>query len=361
MEENDGCSVDHDMFCVLPWTHVSVSVDGVWGRCCFDNTNDYDHYYQQATRPQLTLLPNSIGCIPGSDFAADNPDRVYTASDVLDSPGMRITRAEMLKGARPKACEHCYWVESLSAISHRQSMNSFFTTKVDVQELVDATGPAGELDRRPLSIDLRLGNTCGLTCIMCSFPTSSGFGPSLKPKWTSSHIDPFRGNDEFWNDLHTVSGIKYIYFAGGEPFLQRSHLPFLDRLIEEGRASDIELHYNSNLMQVPDAYLDRFNYFKKVVIVASCDGVGATFERIRRGAKWETLFAMSKPRQTTSKCGLTSRCSWTTSWNSAQSSTWPKTKVSVPASRTSHITPANFRYSLSHPISVPKRNVMCPV
>jgi molybdenum cofactor biosynthesis enzyme MoaA len=289
MAKNDGWGVDPDVFCVLPWTHVSASVDGVWGRCCFDNTNDYDHYYHQARRPELTLRPNAVGCIPGSDFAADNPDRVYTPSTVLDSPQMRATRAEMLSGTRPKACEHCYWIESFGAISHRRSMNAFFVDKVDMDELVAATGPGGELDRQLLSIDLRLGNICGLTCIMCSFPTSSGFGPTVKPKWTASHIDPYRGNAEFWEDMHTATAIKYIYFAGGEPFLQKTHLPFLDQLIDHGRSSDIELHYNSNLMQLPEEYLDRFANFRRVVIAASCDGVDRTFEHIRRGATWDVF------------------------------------------------------------------------
>lgn len=289
LDEDGAGSANSATMCILPWTHASVSVDGVWGRCCFDNTNDYDEYYQLHDRPQLALLPNSLGCIPASEFAHDNPDRIFTPSRVLDSPGMRQTRLEMLRGDQPDACRHCYWIESLGATSHRQNMNAVLAGQVNFQKLLDATGPGGELDSDLISIDLRLGNICGLTCIMCSFPTSSAFGPHANLGWSSAHIDPYRGNEVFWEDLYSLKEIKYFYFAGGEPFMQRTHLSLLDRLISDGRADEIELHYNSNLMQLPDAYLDRFPNFGRVTICASCDGVGSTFETIRRGAVWATF------------------------------------------------------------------------
>jgi hypothetical protein len=66
-----------DTLCVLPWIHLSTTVDGVWGRCCFDATNDYDNYYQQAEQPVFELVPDALGCLPHSRYASDNPDRAY--------------------------------------------------------------------------------------------------------------------------------------------------------------------------------------------------------------------------------------------------------------------------------------------
>src|SRR5690606_35471380 len=38
--------------CVLPWAHIACTIDGVWSRCCFDATNDYDTYYRQEDVPE---------------------------------------------------------------------------------------------------------------------------------------------------------------------------------------------------------------------------------------------------------------------------------------------------------------------
>ncbi len=47
-------------FCILPWIHLSSTVDGVWGRCCFDATNDYEHYYEQAEEPAFASSATAV-------------------------------------------------------------------------------------------------------------------------------------------------------------------------------------------------------------------------------------------------------------------------------------------------------------
>jgi hypothetical protein len=66
-----------DTICVLPLIHLSTTVDGVWGRCCFDATNDYDHHYKQDDEPTFALRPDALGCLPRSRYAQDNPDKVF--------------------------------------------------------------------------------------------------------------------------------------------------------------------------------------------------------------------------------------------------------------------------------------------
>jgi radical SAM family protein len=276
-------------FCALPWVHVATTVDGVWGRCCFDRTNDYDYYYQQPERPSLRLAEDAVGCLPGSQYEVDNPGQALNVSEVLNSPAMRTTRLEMLAGKEPNACTHCYWVESLGGESHRQSMNSFFSRRLDLSQLVARTNSDGRVDWGPFSIDLRLGNTCNLTCVMCSFPISSRFGPELRSTWSVAHIDPYRDNAKFWQELEQLDTLGFIYLAGGEPFLQPAHMRLIRSLIDSGRAPNIDLHYNSNLTVLPKDAIGSFDHFRRVVVAASCDGVGNTFERIRRGAKWETF------------------------------------------------------------------------
>lgn len=95
-----------DAMCVLHWIHLSTTVDGVWGRCCFDASNDYDHYYQEAEEPRFALRPDALGCLPGSRYAQDNPDKVFSLSEAFNSPELRRTRLQMLAGERPATCAH---------------------------------------------------------------------------------------------------------------------------------------------------------------------------------------------------------------------------------------------------------------
>ncbi|MGH3620557.1 MAG: twitch domain-containing radical SAM protein [Sciscionella sp.] len=276
--------------CVLPWISVATTVDGVWGRCCFDATNDYDDYYRAKTEPKFALRDDAIGCLPRSRYAQDNPDRAFGIEAAFNSPAMRQTRLTMLQGELPSACRHCTYREALGTPSHRQAMNTEFGDLVDIAHLGERTAPDGTVDAFPFYLDLRFGNTCNLQCVMCCFPVSSRWDVGQHPAWFKVHIDPYAQDDELWQTLADhAADIRFIYFAGGEPFLQRGHARLLDLLVSSGDAATTELHYNSNLTVLPAGIFDQLRAFKRVRVAASCDGVGETFERIRVGAHWSTF------------------------------------------------------------------------
>jgi sulfatase maturation enzyme AslB (radical SAM superfamily) len=286
-DEPERCTV-----CVLPWTHVSSTVDGVWSRCCFDTTSDYDEYYRQETEPEFVLDPDALGCSPLSRYAKANPDRAMGPREAFDSPNMRRTRLQMLAGERPAACRSCFQQEDLGVGSHRTHMNDLFADEVDLPGLLAATGPDGSLDRFPIHLDLRFGNTCNLSCIMCSFPVSSRLGAGRTPAWTAANIDPYRDDEQLWRTLREhAHEIRYLYIAGGEPFMQPGHRRLLELLTETGVAGNIKIHYNSNLTVLPPGLWPLLHQFEYASIAASCDGTGEVFERIRVGARWEDFVA----------------------------------------------------------------------
>lgn len=277
-----------DTVCVLPWTHLASSVDGVWSRCCFDATNDYGEYYKQEHEPEFLLDPDALGCSPLSRYARANPDRTMGLREAFDSPNMRNTRLEMLAGERPSACRSCFRQEDLGVGSHRTHMNDLFAREVNLPGLLASTGHDGRVDRFPIHLDLRFGNTCNLACIMCSFPVSSRLGTSQSPTWTTANIDPYRDDELLWRTLREHSHeLRYLYVAGGEPFMQPGHHRLLRLLTETGAARRIKLHYNSNLTFLPPDLWPLLRQFAHASIAASCDGTGDVFERIRVGARWE--------------------------------------------------------------------------
>jgi len=277
-------------FCALPWVHICASVDGVFGRCCLDQTIYSDHSYHEAVRPLMQLPSDSLGCLQGSPYALDNPDRVRTLRSAFNAQAMCETRISMLKGERVAACSSCYKREASGGLSYRQNMNSLFRQTTDWTALLRETSDTGLLARDPTFLDLRLGNYCNLRCLMCSYPTSHSWRKHYRDSWQHLPIDPYTENLQFWRDLQSYAPtLQRIYVAGGEPFLQPSHTKLLSLFAQNGVAANIDLVYNSNLTVIPSGLFKLWDNFKSVSMGASCDGVGSLFERIRRGAKWEVF------------------------------------------------------------------------
>lgn len=167
-------------------------------------------------------------------------------------------------------------------------MNNELSKRIDIDRLLALTDPDGGVAEFPCYLDLRFGNSCNLACIMCGFPVSSRWGTLERVHWTPANIDPYRGDEGFWEILsRNATKLRRVYFAGGEPFMQPLHFKALELFTSTGAAARIELVYNSNLTLVPDGILDCFRHFESVCIGASCDGTGKIFESIRRGAKWQ--------------------------------------------------------------------------
>jgi molybdenum cofactor biosynthesis enzyme MoaA len=271
-------------FCVLPWIHLSVSTDGVWGRCCMDATVEHA-YYGRPERPTMTLDDGALGCLANSEFAQDNPDRVQSITEAFNSEALRATRLRMLAGDRDDACRHCFVREDAGGRSYRQEMNARYADEETRRRIVAETEADGRVDATPWYLDLRLGNTCNLRCVMCGFPASSRWAAPEGDRWHKAHIDPY--GDELDAEIRGLAGsLRRIYFAGGEPFLQRGHRLVLDALIDEGVSGQVDLVYNTNLSFWPERTVAKLREFRSVGIGASCDGTGATFEAIRVGGTW---------------------------------------------------------------------------
>jgi molybdenum cofactor biosynthesis enzyme MoaA len=295
-DESEKCRLLFEQspsFCVLPWVGLNASIDGVWGRCCDDLSVDHHAYFTEKEKPQnMVLDADALGCSQQSLFARDNPDRVFNLTEAFNSPNLRRTRLAMLEGKPVHACRYCYGLEKLGSTSHRQTINEEFRSRIDWNKLLSETSSDGNLSRQPICLDLRLGNQCNLTCIMCSYPTSSSWKNHVPVTWLKSPLDPYREDNEFWAQfLFLLPGIRWLHFSGGEPMLLKSHHKALDLILSTEFASNILLTYNTNLTYLPPGIFEKFAKFKTVMINASCDGTDETFEKIRRGAKWPVFVA----------------------------------------------------------------------
>jgi glutamate-1-semialdehyde 2,1-aminomutase len=99
-----------------------------------------------------------------------------------------------------------------------------------------------------------------------------------------------RNNPVFWQEIEGVlTDVRYIEFTGGEPFMIQEHFDLLNRLVSLGLAKNIEIHYNTNGTQFPDAAAEIWQHFKTVEIALSIDDLGPRFEYQRTNAVWNTV------------------------------------------------------------------------
>ena len=266
--------IPHDKFCVLPWVSLETSPIGTVRPCC--------------------LAEEEIVDDAGNKFDLNSAN----FGDIQSSRYMQDLRQQFLDQKRPQACRKCWREESAGRTSKR--MHTLDRLKHMIPDL------EWTADAQPLMfLDLKLGNICNLKCRICGSWSSSTFATE-ELQWLRHNEDRKnnhhyhmlragawpRENPTFWTEIdQVVDQIQYIEFTGGEPFMIQEHFDLLQRLIDQGRANQIEIHYNTNGTQCPEQGEAIWKHFKTVEIAFSIDDVGPRFEYQRSNAVWSEVCA----------------------------------------------------------------------
>ena len=215
----------------------------------------------------------------------------------------------MLAGEKIKACEHCYYQESIGRSSYRQSFNKQWLSSdlgKNILNRVEKSRTNGfKVEEAPLYLDIRPGNLCNLKCRMCSPGNSSKIYKEQKEiiknnsAELSSLVDTsyfnksekefhnWHKNPVLWNNIYQWSEkSKQLYFTGGEPTLIKQNWDLIQHLTQKGLSKDIDLIFNLNCTQVPNKLLDTFSNFSNVTLNLSIDGYKHIQEYIRYPSKW---------------------------------------------------------------------------
>ena len=280
-------------FCVLPWIHLATRPNGDMRICCVANASgvvDGDY--------TVGLVKKEDG-VP-ANFGHDLP------SESFNNDYMRSVRKTMLEGKIPASCKKCFDEESNGVVSKRVWETGTWVKKgIDIESLIQQTELDGTIPYKLQYIDLRLGHTCNLKCIMCS--------PHDSSKWVSDHKKVFplfqskllkdqlawdrkgfnnfwHENPDFWKEIYQqIPNIRQAYFAGGEPLMIREHKLFLEEIIRQGYENQIELRYNSNGLLLDEEIIEIWSKFKKVKLGFSLDGIGDRVNYIRYPTDWDTV------------------------------------------------------------------------
>ena len=267
-------------FCVLPWIHLATRPNGDMRLCCTANASGAG-------------VDHEVGLVKMEDGKPANFAR-NTPLEAFNNDYMKTVRTTMLKGEIPASCKACFDEESQGMLSKRvwETATWMKDEGVDIEELIAQTNEDGTVPDKLQYLDLRLGHTCNIKCVMCS--------PHDSSKWVADHKklipllqDPevkrqmqwdrkefnnkWHEKESFWKELYAqVPNLKQVYFAGGEPLMIKEHKMFIKEIIRQGYQNNILLRYNSNGILVDNELIELWSKFRKVKFAVSVD---ASFER----------------------------------------------------------------------------------
>jgi len=259
----------HEKFCVLPWISLETSPIGTVRPCCLAEEEITD-----TAGKKYSLLTTDLDEIHNSEY-------------------MKRLREQFVNGEQPDTCRKC-WNEERSGRTSKR-MHTIDRLKHIV------TDTKWTQDAKPLVfIDFKLGNICNLKCRICGSWSSSTFAAeevsfegkdSFHYKMLKDGAWP-RRNQKFWTEIDKLmEQIRYLEFTGGEPFMIQEHFDLLQRMVDRGIASNVEIHYNTNGTQFPKHAESIWKHFKLVEIAFSIDDVGPRFEYQRANAIWDEVNA----------------------------------------------------------------------
>lgn len=279
-------------FCVLPWIHFATRPNGDMRLCCNANSSG------AGTDHEIGLVKNETG--RPANFGRETPMSAW------NNDYMKDVRLTMLDGKIPASCAKCHKEEARGVASKRiWETGTWIEDGIDVEELIEQTKEDGTVPESLVYLDLRLGHTCNLKCIMCSPHDSSMWvadhkkvypifqAKELKEQmaWNSDTFDNYwYENPDFWKEMYAqIPNLKQVYFAGGEPLLIKEHKLFLEEIIRQGYADKILVRYNTNGLLVNDEIIELWKQFKKVKVGFSIDAVGDRNYYIRYPSDWDTI------------------------------------------------------------------------
>ena len=203
-------------------------------------------------------------------------NKIISSDLDFNSNDYKDIRNTMLNGSWSDHCQNCQKLEEQKLISPRQKAvkDIYLSHKDIVDEQVQ--NHTNGLSVHPHFYDLRISNLCNLTCQMCDAEHSSSIAKLKKTPTEFLSYEP---------SIDINPNTFKLYLAGGEPFLIKKFIQFLDSITN----LDCEIVVNTNGTIINEKLLTALQRFKNVNITLSLDGYKELNDKIRRGSNWDTI------------------------------------------------------------------------
>jgi organic radical activating enzyme len=287
-------------FCIFPWIHQYIGPPGDVKPCCVYKNSE------------------EIGSL-----------KENTLAEIWNNDKTKKMRLDFLNGIEEPNCAICNNRAEIGYAHKNEYNKMFFEQDEEIQQIVANTNIDGSLDEHKLFyIDVRYNNLCNLSCRSCA--------PHFSTSWIVDHRKlynlierrdkddgfqyPGKTEDQALEEtLPHLADARCIYFAGGEPLMQKEHYEVLDKLIELENF-DVEIRYNTNFsnfkLKKYDNVLEYWKKFKNVNVYASLDGSHEKGEYWRNGTVWKDVVENRK-RMLEETPHVNFRIAFTLSWPNA--------------------------------------------
>lgn len=281
-----------ETFCALPWIHMATRPNGDMRLCCSANASG------AGTDHTVGIVKDDSG--HHINFANTTPMEAW------NSEYMRSVRRTMMDNNIPASCTKCFAEESKGVVSKRiWETATWMERGLDIKTLLNDTKEDGRYKEKLQYLDLRLGHTCNIKCVMCSPHDSSKWVADwkvLEPQLEDHEVkrqmqwdkgafnNKWHENETFWNDLYKqIPNLKEVYFAGGEPLMIKEHKKFIEEIIRQGYQTNIRLRYNTNGILIDEELIELWKHFDLVKVGVSIDAAGPRNNYIRYPTDWNTV------------------------------------------------------------------------
>jgi MoaA/NifB/PqqE/SkfB family radical SAM enzyme len=263
--------------CALPWVNLSTDTDGRLRLCCISDT-----YIKKDDGTTYNLGYDSI-------------------EDIINSNDYKKIRQDMIDGIPITGCTKCYSNEKNNGRSERQSHNKIWGHDIDFRKKYKQSINKENIDSTVQYVDLRFGNFCNLACRSCYGGASSQYNKEVKElQEIQPAILKFQNVFAEYNDWYTtdvfyenitkqLTNLKQYYCVGGEPTLIDKNYEILQKMVDSGESKHITLVLNTNMTNTKKDFYVFFQYFKRVLLMASIDGIYEMQEYLRYPSNWEKI------------------------------------------------------------------------
>jgi MoaA/NifB/PqqE/SkfB family radical SAM enzyme len=295
-----------DTFCILPWSSIQINPSGDFKICGFSGETGKDG---KSLNHGMCLDEN------GKTMNV----MTHSIMDALNSETHKKIRLAQSKNERHPMCKVCWDRDDANKNNEISSSLRFFRSfkqihdldgAINFEKVSDHLTEDGSVEQIPISLELRLSNTCNMKCIMCSSIYSNLWYEDEYKLYGNKNIivdgkvynikqenGVWKSDMKVWHESENwkkefeliKKNIRHLYIMGGEPFVIKGHDELLDNLIESGCSKNIILEYDTNLTVINKKILNKFEHFKKVVLSVSCDDIYEQFEYIRYPGKFDVM------------------------------------------------------------------------
>lgn len=259
------------------------------------NTKKFDIPNNHCIYPWVNLQIDNLGMVsPCCLFASKEKFSVTEKSikEIYIDDSYKNIRNNFRNNIKIEECDKCWKTEnvghkSMRVLSKHKLQELYYTTDYSKDDIVNLK-----------ILDLKLGNNCNLSCVICN-ETSSSTIAKEKYKNNIISIDQFENIKKLsaWathrhiNDqiVKLAPNLLHLDLYGGEPFMNKEHFLLLEQIIKLGVASRISLDYNSNGTVYSEKFFNYWQEFKRVKISFSIDDIGQRFEFQRKNSNWDRI------------------------------------------------------------------------